>query len=378
MRIGIVTESFLPQVNGVTNSVLRVLEYLESEGHQAIVIAPESEGGVREYRGFKVKRVPAIPVQSLLPVGMPFGLPTKRLEYLLEGFAPDVLHLASPLVLGGYTARVAKKLSIPTVSIYQTDIAGFARHYGMNVAHGSLRKLVGKIHSSTNRTLAPSSSAVNELTELGVENVHLWRRGVNTVLFNPFARSEDLRKKWSADEKLIIGFVGRLANEKRISDLKILDDDSRIQLVIVGEGPAKSKLQHQLPNAIFSGFQSGASLAEHYASFDLFIHPGPNETFCQAVQEALASGVPCIVPTTGGPADLISANQTGYVLHTERSDSLHAAVSHFIAREDKEQMRKASRISVEARTWANVNSQLINHYSDVIKTFTRTSEGSAA
>ena len=342
------------------------------------MIAPESEGGVREYRGFKVKRVPAIPVQSLLPVGMPFGLPTKRLEYLLEGFAPDVLHLASPLVLGGYTARVAKKLSIPTVSIYQTDIAGFARHYGMNVAHGSLRKLVGKIHSSTNRTLAPSSSAVNELTELGVENVHLWRRGVNTVLFNPFARSEDLRKKWSADEKLIIGFVGRLANEKRISDLKILDDDSRIQLVIVGEGPAKSKLQHQLPNAIFTGFQSGASLAEHYASFDLFIHPGPNETFCQAVQEALASGVPCIVPTTGGPADLISANQTGYVLLTERSDSLHAAVSHFIAREDKEQMRKASRISVEARTWANVNSQLLNHYSDVIKTFTRTSEGSAA
>ncbi len=378
MRIGIVTESFLPQVNGVTNSVLRVLEYLESEGHQAIVIAPESEGGIREYRGFKVKRVPAIPIQSILPVGMPFGLPTKRLEYLLDGFAPDVLHLASPLVLGGYTARVAKKLAIPTVSIYQTDIAGFARHYGMNAAHGSLRKLVGKIHSSTNRTLAPSTSAVRELNDLGVENVHLWRRGVNTVLFTPSARSEMLRSSWNAKGKLVVGYVGRLANEKRISDLHVLDNDPRIQLVIVGEGPSRSKLERQLPHAIFTGFQSGAHLAQHYASFDLFIHPGPNETFCQAVQEALASGVPCIVPTTGGPADLVTSNETGYVLHTDRADSLLAAVNHFFSRTDKEEMKSLARSSVESRTWSNVNTQLINHYTEAISSHSRATEGSAA
>lgn len=378
MRIGIVTESFLPQVNGVTNSVLRVLEHLEAEGHEAMVIAPESEGGVREYRGFKVKRVPAIPIQSLLPVGMPFGLPTKRLEYLLDGFAPDALHLASPLVLGGYAARVAKKLSIPTISIYQTDIAGFARHYGMTAAHGSLRKLVGKIHSSTSRTLAPSHSAVRELTELGVKNVHLWRRGVNTVLFHPSARSEKLRSQWGAERKLVVGYVGRLANEKRIADLKVLDNDSRIQLVIVGEGPARMKLERQLPHSIFTGFQSGANLAEHYASFDLFIHPGPNETFCQAVQEALASGVPCIVPTTGGPADLVTTNETGYILHTERPESLISAIDHFLKRDDRESMKELARSSVETRTWSNVNAQLINHYNEVITSHSRATEGSAA
>ena len=378
MRIGIVTESFLPQVNGVTNSVLRVLEHLESEGHQAMVIAPESEGGIHEYRGFKVKRVPAIPLQSLLPVGMPFGLPTKRLEYLLDGFAPDVLHLASPLILGGYAAKVAKKLSIPTVSIYQTDIAGFASHYGLTAAHSSLRKLVGKIHASTDRTLAPSSSAVEELNSLGVNGVHLWRRGVNNILFNPSARSEELRDSWGAPRKLIIGYVGRLANEKRITDLKVLDNNPRIQLIIVGEGPARAKLERQLPHAIFTGFQSGANLATHYASLDLFIHPGPNETFCQAVQEALASGVPCIVPTTGGPADLVAAEETGYILHTDRPESLSAAVSHFMHRPDKAKMKIAARASVTARTWADVNAQLINHYSEVITGHTCATEGSAA
>ena len=366
MRVGIVTESFLPQINGVTNSVLRVLEFLESQGHQAMVIAPESNGGPSEYHGHRIKRVPAIPIQSLLPIGLPIAMPTRKLEYLLDGFAPDVLHLASPFALGGYTARVAKRLHIPAVSIYQTDLAGFASHYGATIAGNSLRKIVGKIHSSTNRTLAPSTSACQELLSQGVSNVHLWRRGVNTTLFNPMQRSLELRTSWSAEKKLIVGYVGRIANEKRLSDLAVLDRDPRIQLVLVGDGPARVKLAKELPNAIFAGFQSGAELAAHYASFDLFIHPGPNETFCQAVQEALSSGVPCIVPTTGGPADLVTTQATGYILHTDRPESLLAAVNHFIERDDRDEMGLMARHSVVERTWGKVNNQLLDHYRAVI------------
>ena len=366
MRVGIVTESFLPQINGVTNSVLRVLEFLESQGHQAMVIAPESNGGPTEYHGHRIKRVPAIPIQSLLPIGLPIAMPTRKLEYLLDGFAPDVLHLASPFALGGYTARIAKRLQIPTVSIYQTDLAGFASHYGATIAGNSLRKIVGKIHSHTNRTLAPSTSACQELISQGVNNVHLWRRGVNTTLFNPMQRNLELRSSWGAGHRLIVGYVGRLANEKRISDLAVLDRDPRIQLVLVGEGPAQAKLTKELPNAIFAGFQSGTDLAAHYASFDLFIHPGPNETFCQAVQEALSSGVPCIVPTTGGPADLVTTQATGYILHTNRSESLLAAVNHFIDRDDRDEMRLMARHSVVERTWNKVNNQLLDHYKAVI------------
>jgi len=366
MKVGIVTESFLPQINGVTNSVLRVLEFLESQGHQAMVIAPESSGGPTEYHGHRIKRVPAIPVQSLLPIGLPIAIPSRKLEYLIDGFAPDVLHLASPFALGAYAARIAKRLEIPTVSIYQTDLAGFARHYGATIAESSLRKIVGRIHSNTNRTLAPSKSACRELASQGVENIHLWRRGVNTTLFNPMQRNFELRKNWGAHEKLVVGYVGRLANEKRISDLIALDRDPRIQLVLVGEGPAQGKLMKELPNAIFAGFKSGNELAAHYASFDLFIHPGPNETFCQSVQEALSSGVPCIVPTTGGPADLVTTEATGYILHTNRPESLIAAVNHFIDRSDKAEMQLMARHSVVERTWPKVNTQLLNHYNAVI------------
>ena len=368
MRVAIVTESFLPQVNGVTNSVLRILENLAQNNHQALVIAPESPDTPREYAGHRVKTIPSIPIQNILPIGMPVGLPSRKLEYVLDGFNPDVVHLASPFALGAFSAKVAKKLNIPSLSVYQTDLAGFARHYGLSIAGSTLQKMVGKIHSQTTRTLAPSTSACRELTDQGVKNVYLWRRGVNSLLFHPQKRSDELRNTWDpSGKRTIIGYVGRVANEKRISDLRFIARDPNIKLIITGEGPARIKLEKEVPGAIFMGFQSGEDLAKIYASLDLFIHPGPNETFCQAVQEALASGVPCIVPTTGGPADLVTHGATGYVINTHRPDELEAAVLHFRLRNDRSAMSLHARESVERRTWPAINAELLNHYNEVIE-----------
>ena len=367
MKVAIVTESFLPQINGVTNSVLRILESFGTAGHEALVIVPESVGTPKEYAGHKVKTIPALPIQSVIPIGLPIGLPNRRLEHLIDGFSPDLLHLASPMLLGMHAAKVAKKLNIPTLSVYQTDMAGFASHYGFDIAHSSLRKLVGKIHSQTDRTLAPSKSACIELTSLGVPEVYLWQRGVNNELFNPKARSEALRKYWDpTGKRTIIGYVGRLAKEKRISDLRYLDRDPSNLLIITGAGPAREKLKRDLPNAIFMGHKNGGDLAEIFASLDLFIHPGPNETFCQAVQEALSSGTPCIVPRTGGPADLVRHGKTGYVINIHRPDELESTVLHFKLRNDQVNMALQARQSVLNRTWATINAQLINHYEEIL------------
>ena len=379
MKVAIVTESFLPQINGVTNSVLRILESLGSNGHEALVIVPESEGTPREYAGHKVKTIPALPIQNVIPIGMPIGLPNRRLEHLIDGFSPDVIHLASPMLLGMQAAKIAKKLGIPTLSVYQTDMAGFASHYGFDIAHNSLRKLVGKIHSQTDRTLAPSTSACYELKSQGVPEVYLWQRGVNLELFNPSARSEKLRKYWDpTGKRTIIGYVGRLAKEKRISDLKYIDRDPSNLLIITGNGPASEKLKKELPNALFMGHKNGEELAEIFASLDLFIHPGPNETFCQAVQEALASGTPCIVPTTGGPIDLVSHGKTGYVINIHRPDELEAAVLHFKLRNDRASMALQARQSVLARTWSTINAQLMNHYEEILLTRSNYVDGSVA
>lgn len=369
MRVAIVTESFLPNINGVTNSVLRTIEQLSNSGDQVLVIAPAAANTPTTYAGHPVKTVPVINTQNFLPTGMPMGLPQKRIKHLLDGFTPDVIHLASPFALGSYANKVAKQLNIPSVSIYQTDLGGFAKQYGFGIAQNSLQKILYKIHSQTDRTLAPSTASCLDLHLAGVPEVYLWRRGIDTQLFNPNKRNQSLRKEWKKGEqaKMIVGFVGRLAQEKRIGDLQTLQNNPNIQLVIVGDGPHRNKLEQQLPHAIFLGLKTGEELAQIYASFDLFIHPGPNETFCQAVQEALSSGIPAIVPLTGGPADLIAHGRTGYVIDIADPIKLNKTVNLHHERSDRKQMRIAARDSVSMRTWTRINNELKEHYEVVIE-----------
>lgn len=368
MRIAVVTEAFLPQVNGVTNSVLRLLEFCKAQGHDVLIIAPESEGAPSEYLGYKIKHVPSISMKKLIPM----AVPKKYLEPLLEGFAPEVIHLASPIFLGHYVARIARKMGIPTVSVYQTDIAGFARHYGLTIAHNTLKKWVSRIHQASDITLAPSKWACRDLEQSGVKNVRLWKRGVDLVNFTPARRDESLRANIAGGKKkLIVGYVGRIANEKRIDDLKILNQQDDIQLVIVGDGPAAPRIKRELPGARFVGYQSGTELARYVASFDIFVHTGKHETFCQGIQEALASGVPVIGPDTGGPVDLIEHGITGLLIDTADPHELMEAVETLRNHSSFDLMQLAARRSVEHRTWDYINAQLISHYQDAIDQVSR-------
>ena len=253
MRVAIVTESFLPNINGVTNSVLRTMEQLSNSGDQVLVIAPAAANTPATYVGHPVKTVPVINTQNFLPTGMPMGLPQKRIKHLIDGFAPDVIHLASPFALGSYANKIAKQLNIPCVSIYQTDLGGFAKQYGFGIAQNSLQKILYKIHSQTDRTLAPSTASCLDLHLAGVPEVYLWRRGIDTQLFNPSKRNQTLRNEWKNGEqaKMIVGFVGRLAQEKRIADLRTLQNNPNIKLVIVGDGPHRTNLEELFSNAIF-------------------------------------------------------------------------------------------------------------------------------
>ena len=364
LRVAIVAESFLPQVNGVTNSVLRVLDFLKKNNHEAIILAPDSAGSPVEYAGFEILPIPAVNFKGLIPLALPQQLAKAK---LIE-FNPDVIHLASPALLGNYIAKFAKRSEIPTLSVYQTDIAGFANNYGLQLANNRLSKFVAKVHSNTDRTLAPSSSACDYLTGLGVPEVKLWQRGVDSERYRPENRSDVLRKKLLGNrpDRTLIGYVGRLAHEKRLEDLIDLDNQDDVQLVIVGDGPIRSRLERKLPNAIFTGFKSGIELAQMYASLDIFIHTGQHETFCQSIQEALASGIPVIAPNLGGPVDLVQDGVTGYLINTGNYKEIRRVVS-IIQNSNHESLRKLTRDSVVQRTWNSINHELIGHYRDLIK-----------
>ncbi|MBV5245221.1 glycosyltransferase family 1 protein [Mycolicibacterium sp. PAM1] len=367
MRVAIVAESFLPNVNGVTNSVLRVIEHLRRTGHEALVIAPDTPRGEppadRVYDGVRVHRVPSAMFPKV--TSLPLGVPRPRMVGVLRGFDPDVVHLASPALLGWGGVHAARHLGVPTVAVFQTDVAGFAQSYGIGMMSRASWAWTRRLHSKADRTLAPSTSAMENLAAQGIPRVHKWARGVDVTGFAPSARDQRLRQSWSPQGKPIVGFVGRLAPEKHVERLAPLHARDDIQLVIVGDGVDRARLESAFPRAVFTGALYGPELAAAYASMDVFVHGGEHETFCQAVQEAMASGLPVIAPDAGGPRDLVAPYRSGLLLPVaEFEDRLSESVDHLVV--ERRRYSQAARRSVLGRTWPVICDELVGHYEAVV------------
>jgi len=361
VRVAIVAESFLPSVNGVSGSVQRVLEHLRRTGHSALVVAPGLDAPTR-HEGIPVLRVPAVDVPRIS--SLPIGVPSPGMTSAIGDFAPDVVHLASPFVLGAGGMAAARRLGVPAVAVFQTDVAGFADSYGLGRSARAAWRWTRRLHNQADRTLAPSTWAVDTLVEHGVQRVHHWGRGVDTTRFAPSRRSAALRRRWTGGaEELVVGYLGRLAPEKHVERLAALVDLPGVRLVLVGDGPDGERLARLLPGAVFTGQLVGEELAVAMASLDVFVHPGEHETFCQAVQEALASGVPVVAVNRGGPRDLVIPGRTGYLVEVDTfADDLKAAVSALTEDGLRRHFSVAARRSVLRRTWPAVCDELVGHY----------------
>lgn len=371
LRVAIVAESFLPAVNGVTNSVVRVVEELTRAGHECVVIAPGP--GSAEIGGTRVIRVRAFDLPRYGDLRV--GLPTARMTALLRRLAPDVVHLAAPAMLGAAAAISAKRLGIPSVAVYQTDLAGFAGRHRLGLARGAIWRWVAWVHRQADLTLAPSTAAMWTLRHHGVSDVARWARGVDLARFSPAHRDHDIRRALLAGvaphpagvEPVIVGYVGRLAPEKQVERLRPLLDVPGVRVVVVGDGPDRPALERSLRGAAFLGLCHGSELAMLYASLDVFVHTGLDETFCQSVQEALASGVPVVAPASGGPIDLIHHGRNGFLWNPGAPESLVGAVAELVQSPVvRARLGAGARASVLARPWSALAAELVGHYRSVI------------
>lgn len=363
VRIAVVTESFLPTVNGVTNSVCRILEHFAARGHRALVVTPGL--GPDEYAGHQVVAVPGIALPGYRSFVL--GLPTARVERVLSEFEPDIVHLASPISLGAAGASAARRLGVPSVAVFQTDVAGFARRYGFRGADRAIWAWLRHVHRQADRTLVPSSATRAQLEERGIPRLAMWGRGVDARRFDPRHRDPALRAELAPNGEVVVGYVGRVAGDKRVHLLTHLADLPGVRLVVVGDGPAAAKLRERLPGAVFPGFLDGADLSRMYACLDVFVHTGADETFCQAVQEAMASGVPVVAPAAGGPLDLVRPGRTGLFYDPESVDGLRDAVATLAADAGlRAEFGRRGRDAVRNRSWAAVNEELLGHYAEVL------------
>jgi phosphatidylinositol alpha 1,6-mannosyltransferase len=361
LRVAVVTESFLPTLNGVTTSVCRVLEHLAARGHETLVICPGPAPA-----GFAGGGVVALPAFSYRR--FPVGVPTPALRSALDDFGPDVVHLASPFVLGAAGVAAAGRLDLPSVAVFQTDVAGFARSHRLGALSPVAWRWIRWMHKRADVTLAPSSATMADLARHGVPRVGLWRRGVDGARFTPARRDgpgvAELRARLVPDGEVLVGYIGRLAPEKHVHRLAALAGMPGVRLVIGGDGPARKAVGRSLGDAAtFLGELDGDPLADTFAALDVFVHTGTEETFGQTIQEALASGVPVVAPACGGPLDLVRPGDNGLLYPPGDEAALRAAVAGLAADPaTRTRLGLAARAGVDGRTWEALGDQLVGHY----------------
>jgi glycosyltransferase involved in cell wall biosynthesis len=380
MRIAIVTENFLPKLDGVTRTLAVLLEYLHARQHQVLVLGPES--GMEEYAGAEVIGTAGVPLPFYPELRVNFFRPlfVRR----LKEFDPEVVHLVDPVVLGAAGLVAARLLKKPVVSSYHTNLALYCQYFGFAPFTGLMWRYTRFIHNHCDLTLCPSPSTARMLQAQGFQHVRLWPRGVDTTLFSPARRSAALRSSWlqqggereQLEDKVVLLYVGRLSWEK---NLRLLVeayrelDYRRCHLVIVGDGPAAGDMRQALAGlpASFTGYLRGEELATAYASADIFVFPSCTETFGQVVLEAMACGLPVVALDTEGICDLVLDGRTG--LLDRRRSSQEEQIASYGAQLNRliqdparrQQMGRAALREAPQRSWPFAMDCLMHGYQEV-------------
>ena len=353
MRIGIVSETWPPEINGVALTVHGLATGLAARGHRIDLVRPDQaqaggpEPGIAELRtrGADMPRYPGV------RIGLPAGH-TLRGHWTRQ--RPDVVYIATEGPLGWSALRVARNMDIPAATGFHTRFDHYARHYGMSWAAPLVRTYLRRFHRRAASTLVPTEALARELAALGVHNACLLRRAVDTRLFHPDRRDPALRAQWGvADDVPVAIYVGRMASEKNLQLAVQAFAAMRQQVpaaryVWVGDGPERAALQAAHPDFIFAGMQRGEALARHYASADLFPFPSLSETFGNVVLEAMASALPVVAYDTGAAHEHLRDGVNGYRIKPGDAGAFIAATSQLAERPERvRRMGRAAREDVE-------------------------------
>jgi glycosyltransferase involved in cell wall biosynthesis len=370
MRIAIVTENFLPKLDGVTRTIAMLLEHLQSRGHQAIVFGPED--APRRYAGARVVGVPGPPIPFYPELRM--LVPRREMGRRLARFHPDIIHLADPMLLGMVGLYWAHRIAVPAVAAYHTNIADYMSHFKLGLLKEPIWRYRRFLHNQCAATLVPSTSTGMILAKRGFERVHMWPRGVDSALFSPARRDSQWRREVGADDDTtVILYTGRVSNEK---NLHILAEAYRAvarpcaRLVLVGDGPARAETETRLRGlpVTFTGYLRGEALARAYASADIFAFPSTTETFGQVVQEAMASGLPVVGCQAEGVGDLVQPGVTGLLAAPNDVGDFAAALGALLDDPARRMaMGHAARAWAATRSWSEVMDDLLDLYAEIIR-----------
>jgi glycosyltransferase involved in cell wall biosynthesis len=386
LHIAVVTETWPPEINGVSLTTQRLVRGMLSRGHRVSLVRPRQgkhdDGGSQSIAAASLAddlsladtlRVKGIPIPGY--PGLRFGLPAHRLlQRKWAADRPDIVQVVTEGPLGASAVGAARALGLPIISEFHTNFHSYSQHYGWGWLTALIAGHLRRLHNRACLTLAPSEAMASALTHSGYRQVRVVSRGIDTKLFHPGRRSEVLRKsEWGVnDGDLVLAYVGRLAPEKNLALVFAAYEAIRklrpgTRLLLVGDGPMRRHLTTGDPNVIFAGMRRGVDLATHYASADLFLFPSETETFGNVILEALASGLPVVAYRLAAAAEVVRTDWNGALAEPGKAtDFIAAAVSLAINPQALRDAAERAAQSIVARQWECVHDQLEDAYQAVL------------
>ncbi|MDO4255426.1 MAG: glycosyltransferase family 1 protein [Kocuria sp.] len=365
MRIALYTEVFLPKIDGVVTRVLRTLEQLATMGHTVLVFAPGNPPA--SYAGHTVVPVRSKPFTPWYP-DINVALPTKGLAATMKQFAPDIVHAVNPSWLSAYGVLSAKHHGLPLLSSFHTDIPQYTTALGLGVLRYPAEKWLRWLHNQSEVNLCTSGPMLERTRRLGVRDVSLWPKAVDTQSYHPSHADPKLRIQLTNGnpQAPLILYVGRISKEKNLDQLVTpMRTLANAHLAIVGSGPHTEHLKKRFAgtNTIFTGPMTGQQLAAAYATADVFAFPSTSETLGLVVLEAFASGVPVVGARAGGIPYVVDDGHTGFLTAPGDAQDLTDKLHRLIANPDlRTTMGAAARREAIHHSWKASTDELVRQY----------------
>ena len=371
-RIALFTGNYNHIADGVSLTLNRLVAHLQEQGNRVMIFGPTVEEPPMEHNGRFVP-VPSISAPGRPEYRIALGFP-RKLRAMLAQFDPDLVHVATPDLLGRQAQKWALKRGIPVVSSYHTHFSSYLRYYGLEVMEGFLWQHLRRFYKRCRHVYVPSLSVEAVLHAHGItKGLRLWERGVNMDRFNPERRSDVWRARYGiAPDEVVVSFVGRLVWEKGLHIYAdVIEGLEKRGIphrsVVVGSGPAEAELQARLTRTVFTGHLGGLTLAQAYASSDVFVFPSETETFGNVTLEAMASGLPTVCARATGSMELVEHERSGFLLAPDDSSAFFAATSRLVQDAAlRQQMGRAALQLAHHYSWPAVLDRLVGYYDEVL------------
>lgn len=377
MKIAIFTDTFSPQINGVTKNLDRLLNYFSAAGIEYRVFAPETEPKIDNIHEKNVHRMKSL--NFFLYPELKFSLPNYlKIKSKLLKFNPDLIHLITPFNIGLTGLYAARQNNTPIVASYHTNFDQYLDYYNINFLEKAAWKYLRWFHDQALRNYCPSEETKNELAKKDFINLDIWGRGIDAELFSPEHRDQKFIQQHNLEEKISILYVGRIAREKNLSLLmdsfkklnKIYKE--QIELIITGDGPELKKLKNNAPeNVIFTGFKKGLELSKIYASADVFAFPSVTETYGNVVIEAMASGLPVVAVLAGGVKENLLNSYNGLAAENNDVAEFSSKLEELIINDRlRDSLAHNARKYALEKSWDHIFEKMHRSYQKVIADYT--------